>query len=250
MNPLTDDAPPEADSDAGAAPAISEEALARLREWIDRGLLPELIPTRQARSLRTALAMIEAGRALLMTRSLEDLSVEMVCQRAGTTVGAFYGRFESKHAFFITMQRLQTARSRETLAGFTQRHEVDHADLDALCEEMVELTVSTFRSNLGVLRASLQHSKEGMWELFKQSGDRYRSVLVAKLAPHLKHLPVKERELRVLFAYQAMAGTLVHAVLNDPGPLKLEDAALNQELVRMVKSYLTAPRKTRRRPAP
>jgi hypothetical protein len=42
----------------------------------------------------------------------------------------------------------------------------------------------------------------------------------------------------VLFAYQAMAGTLVHAVLNNPGPLKLEDEALKRELIRMIRAYL------------
>src|SRR5438093_10662312 len=79
----------------------SADALRELADWIATGKLPELIPTRQERSLRTALALVEAGRTLLFDHSLEDLSVEMVCQHAGTTVGAFYGRFENKHAFFV-----------------------------------------------------------------------------------------------------------------------------------------------------
>lgn len=220
-----------------ATPPTLEE----LRGWIAEGRLPELIPTQQARSLRTALAMIEAGRDLLRDRSLEDLSVEMVCRTAGTTVGAFYGRFENKRAFFVTMERIQTIRSEAIFAHFSKQHEAGTSTLDELCLDMVSLTVNGFRSNLGVLRAALQHTREGMWELFKASGDRYRVELTARISPHLTHLPARQRKLRILFAYQALAGTLVHAALNDPGPLNFQDEGLITELVRMVKAYLQAP---------
>lgn len=215
--------------------------LDELRTWIADGRLPELIPTQQARSLRTALAMIEAGRNLLRERSLEDLSVEMVCRTAGTTVGAFYGRFENKHAFFVTMERIQTIHSEAIFSHFSKRHKGGPSNLDDLCQDMVTLTVNGFRSNLGVLRAALQHTREGMWELFKASGDRYRVELIARISPHLTHLPPKARKLRVLFAYQALAGTLVHAALNNPGPLNFDDDDLVIELVRLVKAYLKAP---------
>lgn len=217
-------------------------ALQDLAAWVAEGLLPEMNPTRQERSLKTALALIRAGRELLRHRSLEDLSIEMLCEKAGTTVGAFYGRFESKQQFFLTMQRVQTMRSQVSVRAFATRHAAQASTLDELCLEMVDETVHNFRTNLGVLRASLQHTKEGMWRVFKESGDRYRATLVQHMAPHLDFLPPAERKLRVLFAYQALAGVLVHACLNNPGPLALEDEALNGELLRLVKSYLLAPR--------
>lgn len=228
-------------SKARATPPTRADALHELREWIEAGKLPELMPTRQARSLQTAMSLVEAGRALLRDHALEDLSVETVCQHAGTTVGAFYGRFENKHAFFVTIQRMQTMRSEAAVARFKAWHEGVESTVDDICNELVELTVQNFRTNLGVLRASLQHTREGMWDLFKVSGDRFRAVLAEKLVPQLTHLPAGQRKLRVLFAYQALAGTLVHAVLNNPGPLMLEDEALVAELVRMLKAYLEAP---------
>lgn len=221
--------------------ANPDEALTELASWIERGLLPELVPTQQRRSLRTALAMLDAGRALLEDRSLEDLSIEAVCQAAGATVGSFYGRFENKLAFFITMQRLQTIRTQALVDELTQQYDANRMGVDELCEQMVLLTVGTFRSNQGVLRASLQHTKEHMWDLFKQSGDRYRAIMQAQLAPHLTDLPKSVRQLRILFAFQAIAGVLVHATLNDPGPLSIEDPRLVAELIRLVRSYLLAP---------
>lgn len=218
-----------------------DAALTELANWIDQALLPELIPTRQGRSLRTALAMLEAGRTLLQDRSLEELSIEAVCQAAGTTVGAFYGRFENKLAFFVTMQRLQTIRTQLIIGEFIQKYGDGHAGIAELCEQMVLLTVHTFRSNQGVVRASLQHTKEGMWDLFRQSGDRLRVVMEKHLGPHLTQLPAEARRLRILFAFQSIAGILVHATLNDPGPLGLDDPRLIPELVRLVHGYLLAP---------
>lgn len=184
--------------------------------------------------------MIDAGRTLLFDHSLEDLSLEMVCLHAGTTVGAFYGRFENKRAFFVTMQRIQVIGAEAALADFVRRHEGSDVSLEVLCEEMVSMTVRRFRENLGVVRASLQHTEEGTWEMFKALGNRYRAALAVKFSPNLTHIPHAQRELRIKFAYQAMAGTLVHAVLNNPGPLTLDDDELTRELARMIYEYLRA----------
>ncbi|WP_166679233.1 TetR/AcrR family transcriptional regulator [Paraburkholderia sp. BL6665CI2N2] len=224
--------------------AASDTALTELASWLDQGLLPELVPTRQRRSLRTALAMLDAGRTLLEDRSLEELSIEAVCQAAGTTVGAFYGRFENKLAFFVTMQRLQTIRTQIFIGEVIQKYGDGRAGIAELCEQMVLITVRTFRSNRGVLRASLQHTEESMWDLFKESGDRFRVVMEKQLTPHLTHLPATARRLRILFAFQSVAGVLVHATLNDPGPLSLDDSRLVPELIRLVQSYLLAPADT------
>jgi AcrR family transcriptional regulator len=208
---------------------------------MDAGLLPELIPTRQARSLRTVLALLDAGKTLLHQRSLEELSVEALCAEAGATVGSFYGRFESKHAFFVTMQRIHVIRAREFLPELEAQLLKDVSSLERLCQGVVKITVNRFRDDLGVLRASLQHCREGMWEPLRRLGEEYRAVVTAQIAPHLEHLPPKTRELRVRFGFQALTGTLVHAVLNNPGPLGLDDDRLVGELSRLLHSYMEAP---------
>lgn len=216
----------------------SEAVLQEFRSWMEQGLLPEMQPTRQKRSLQSALAMLEAGRTLLQDRSLEDLSIEAVCRTAGTAIGAFYGRFENKLAFFITMQRLQTIRSQSAYAGFAARDVEKAPDFEALCEEMVLLAVQNFRANHGLLRASLQHTNEGMWDVFKQSGNRYRLLLEKQFAPYVQAKSPEETRMRILFSYQAVIGVLVHATLNDPGPLGIDDEQLVPELTRLAAAYL------------
>jgi len=208
--------------------------------WLGRGDLPEVMPARQERSIASTLRMLEAGRTLLLDRSLEALTIEMVCRASETTVGAFYGRFESKRDFFVTLQRIQTLQTDEMVSAFTARQSSGPVDVGRLCEDMVHLAVRNFRFYGGVLRAALQHAQEGMWDIYKAQGDRYRSVLVDRLSPRLAQLPPAQRRLRILFAYQVLAGTLVHVVLNDPGPLRLHDEALTAELIRMTRAYLEA----------
>jgi len=219
---------------------LSQISLTEIEAWASQGALPEMKPSRQKRSASTAAALIEAGRKLLHDRSLEDLSIEAVCANAQTTVGAFYGRFEDKQHFFQTLQRVQTMRTEQSIRDFVARHPQGASSLDALCLDIVDEAIRNFRSNLGVMRASLQHSKEGMWEVIKKSGDRYRVILVELLSPYLSAVPPDVRRLRILFAYQALAGVLVHAVLNNPGPLALEDDQIRDELFRLVKAYLLA----------
>lgn len=216
----------------------SHISLAEIEAWATGGFLPEMKPSRQRRSASTAASLIDAGRRLLHDRSLEDLSVEAVCEKAQTTVGAFYGRFENKEKFFLTLQRVQTMRTERSIKDFVARHPAGASSVDALCLDIVDEAIGNFRSNLGVMRASLQHSKEGMWEVIKKSGDRYRVILVELLSPYLTSVPTGERSLRILFAYQALAGVLVHAVLNNPGPLGLEDNKIRDELFRLIKAYL------------
>lgn len=219
------------------ATETQDHRLGQLRQWMDEGRLPEVVATHQDRSLRSALSMLDAGREIISEGTYEDLSVEAVCQLAGTTVGTFYGRFENKEKFFVTLQRLQSFRSQALLAQVIDRHSKGKPNLDRLVQDMVELMVGHFRSNFGIMRASLQHTKEGMWQVLKASGDLHRAAFAGAMAPLLP-LPAEQARRRVLFAYQVLAGVLVHSVLNNPGPLDLQHKDLVPELVRLLRSYL------------
>ncbi len=212
-----------------------KEALVNLGEWLDAGLLPEVTPTRQARSLRSTYAMLEAGRYLLEEKSLEDLSVEAIGQLAGTTVGAFYGRFENKDAFFVTMQKVQAMRIEKCVIQFRDRHSAISSTVEDVIADMVALLISIFRENVGVIRAALQHTKEGMWQVFRDSGAAHRRVFAETLASRLGSA---HSYLRAEFAYQVVVGVLVHTTLIGPGPLYLESEELQPELARITMRYL------------
>src|ERR1700686_5559070 len=75
-------------------------------DWLTVRDLPGILPTQQRRSQETTVALLEAAAAMLRERSLDELSIEDLCRRVGVTIGAFYGRFESKDAFFSALMSL------------------------------------------------------------------------------------------------------------------------------------------------
>lgn len=222
-------------------PSPSLATLAELRAWSDAGHLPELIPSRQDRGMRAALAMLDSGVVLLRDRSLDALSIEAVCRQANATVGAFYARFDSKRNYFLSIERVICLRARMRLEGFSEYLERAPPSLERFCDELVSQSVMGFRLNAGVFRAALLHSHENMWTLLQQAGDDYRRVLGERLAPLLTHVPRPQRATRVQFAFTALIGTMVHILLNAPGPVALADEALERELARLVTYYLRAP---------
>lgn len=217
------------------------DELNAFRRWLEAGLLPGIQPSRQLRSIRTALALLKAGEALLMDRAFETLSIEDLCAAAGTTVGGFYGRFESKQAFFVSMQQYACLRGELALMRFVEKNVTEDAALDVICRELVEMLVKNYRAILGVMRATLQHPLGHMWDVFRELGDKQRAVLTQRISPHLAHLPAERQALRIQFSHQVIIGMLVHATLNNPGPVHLQDESLIRELATMFHAYLMAP---------
>jgi AcrR family transcriptional regulator len=208
--------------------------------WVKAGRLPEIKLGVQQRSLRTAFALLESGAHLLRERAFDALTIQDICAAAGATEGAFYGRFVDKTTYFAALQRLTSLRSESALRVFLEEARRAPASLEGLCQAVVEMTLRRYRDNLGIYRAALKHSDEGAWEPFRQLGDIYRQALTELLAPLLPHVPAQERPLRIRFAYQVMVGTLVHATLNDPGPLHLHEPRMARELAELLVRYLAA----------
>jgi AcrR family transcriptional regulator len=66
-------------------------------------------PHQQARSEATFQAFIAAGRKALKDKTFDQMAIGDIARAAGLSVGAFYGRFENKEAFF---SRSKTSRCR------------------------------------------------------------------------------------------------------------------------------------------
>ena len=194
----------------------------------------------QPRALATRDSLLSAGRALLADRDLHALPIAEIASATGLSVGAFYGRFRDKESFFALLQEQVTAEwlasARSALAESADRARVPARVVEAI----VELTLGTYRDNSGLIRAALKHASThpGSWTPVKRTGQMFVDEMAAALAPRLGHLPPAQRRLRVRFAMQMLFGTLVNAVLNDPGPMRLADPGLQRELVRALLAYL------------
>jgi AcrR family transcriptional regulator len=207
---------------------------------------PGVTPSRQKRSRETTLALLKAGAEMLRTHTLAELSIEALCREVGATVGAFYSRFESKEAYFNVLIELAARDGGRGLSKIPGTKFRD-ADLAALCLTLVRGITGWMREHEGVLRAALQHGetkRPGTWRPFKRLAGgatlRATPLLLSAMGPGRK--PAKTQA--IAFGFQVVFGTLVNAILNDPGPLSLKDPEMETRLGLCLLQILQAEMKT------
>ncbi|MGZ3173669.1 MAG: TetR/AcrR family transcriptional regulator [Croceibacterium sp.] len=193
---------------------------------------PGVTPSRQKRSREMTAALLAAGADMLRTRSLAELSIEALCSKVGATVGAFYSRFESKEAYFNALIELAGRDGERWLSAMTANAALKDASLAGLCRLLVGGITGWMRNHEGVLRAALQHddTRPDKWNTFKGLA----RASAAGATPPLLHAMGKGRAAAksrsIAFGFQVVLGTLVNAILNDPGPLSLHDEEMVDRL--------------------
>ena len=198
-----------------------------------------LQPPRQRRARETEHALLSAGRQLLAERDFTAVSVTQIAAACQVSVGAFYGRFRDKMAYFDALRASVMAESDESVARYMAEHRWQEAPARQIIEKTMRFMVNGCRNNRGIIRASLKHATTHpeQWLPHQQNGQALIERLVTLLVPRLAG-PADEAELRVRFAMQMVFGMLVNAVLNNPGPLRLDDERLPVEMARIVSGYL------------
>jgi AcrR family transcriptional regulator len=195
--------------------------------------LPGVARSRQRRSRETTLRLLRSGAGMLRTRSLAELSIETLCAEVGVTVGAFYSRFECKESYFNALMALAARDGEARLATLSARKD---ARLDARCRDIVAGIVAWMRDHEGVLRAALQHddTRPDKWTAFKGLARATTARATPLLLPAMGTAGSKSRgaaKIRAIaFGFQVVLGTLVNAILNDPGPLSIRSTEMEARL--------------------
>ncbi len=194
--------------------------------------LPGVTPSRQKRSRETTLALLQAGAELLRTRSLGELSIEALCANVGATVGAFYSRFDSKEAYFNALTELAARDGESRLLELPGDALLKEADLTTRCRVLVSGVTGWIRAHEGVLRAALQHddTRPDKWTSFKALARATTARATPLLLPAMGKGRRAAKTRGIAFGFQVVLGTLVNAILNDPGPLSLHDKEMEVRL--------------------
>lgn len=208
--------------------------------------LPGVTPSRQKRSRETTAALLEAGAEMLRTRSLAELSIGALCTKVGATVGAFYSRFESKEAYFNALIELAARDGASGLSRMAGNEQAAGGSLAGLCRLLVHGVIGWMRDHEGVLRAALQHddTRPNRWTPFKGLA----RAATDHATPPLLRIMGKGREAgktrAIAFGFQVVLGTLVNAILNNPGPLSVHDDEMEARLSGCLLLLLEAEMKT------
>ncbi|WP_439672517.1 DNA-binding protein, AcrR family, includes nucleoid occlusion protein SlmA [Cupriavidus necator] len=201
-----------------------------------------LQPPRQRRARETEQALLGAGRELLASRDFAAVSVAQIAAACQVSVGAFYGRFRDKMAYFEALRALVMEETAASTERYLAQERWEDVPTPVLLEKATRFMVLGTLANRGVIRASLRHAstRPEEWVPHRQSGEAIVERMVQLLVPRLA-MPADTAELRVRFAMQAVFSVLVNAVLNDSGPLHLDDEQMIPELNRLMAGYLGVP---------
>jgi AcrR family transcriptional regulator len=197
-------------------------------------------PAHQLRSRKRRDELINAGIKLLLTKSISQISIIELAATCGYSVGTFYSRFEDKKSFFQALQEASTTLLLDQIhKNFDSEHWKD-APTSAIFRQVVDTTVGILLSDTrGVVKESVIGVSEdpNSWLPIKECGDLISSKLLEMLEGRfLKNDPQRSRD-SILFALQMFYGTLVQAVVNDPGPIKIDDPKFCDNLTRMMMVY-------------
>lgn len=194
-------------------------------------------PVRQTRGRRTRDRLLNAGQKLIAKHSVDALSVADLARAANCSVGSFYLRFRDKDAFFraLIAQYLSEGRA-ATLALYTNH------DRDGLIHALVVETAERFRRYAGLIRSAIRMRMDDstIWDPIRNSGHFNAGQFIAWLASHHGRSLGADEELAVRFAFQMLYGTLNNAIINQPGPLDIEDPAFVMQLERAFRLVLNS----------
>lgn len=190
---------------------------------------------KQSRSQLKHQALLEAGRRLLDAHDLGALSVAQLTRAAGMSVGSFYSRFEDKDAWFAELLRVTGEQALVDTQALLLGARFARADDARKVALIVRHIVEIHRRHRGIFRAAHSDSARSQlyWPQLHGYGQRLADAVYQALAARLRRVPPAQRRLRVGIALQLVFGTLVNAVLHNPGPIGLHDKRMQAELSRV-----------------
>lgn len=175
---------------------------------------------------------------LLRTQPPEALTIQDLCRTAGVTSGAFYGRFEGKDVFLGALLAV-TARDVHEHMQSKVRELASAASLREGVHMLLRELRRMLLRNAGVLRAALlQTGGREVWAPFRQRRENFVEDVLPTLEQLAGGAPSEALRQRIRFGFQVAVGTLMNAMLNDPGPLPLASRRLDEELTAVFCAYV------------
>jgi AcrR family transcriptional regulator len=203
-------------------------------------------PPRQARSRATLDRLLDATAALLAEKPFDEASVSEIVHRAGTSVGAFYGRFPDKDSLLDCFNEQFFDLGRASCDEFFDSDEWRAASLEDSVAQLASLLVCNHRRHRGALRALALRAREQSESRFRNRAALHNRYVLEKIKKHLLSRserivhpdPGRAVELAFLFTVSSVrAVVLFDDVSGLPAP---GDDELAAELTRSFLAYLGA----------
>ncbi len=193
----------------------------------------------QARSLETMTQILDAAAQILETKTFEELTLTEVVQQAGTSVGAFYGRFKDKDGLLHALDERFFQEFERGFLDLISRPGWAQQSLPRIIRQAVEFLVDAYSRDQGVLRSlnikarlhndsRFREREQRAWnELFPQLQD-----ILLRHQNEMRHLnPVLATRLGFQQMFFALREILLREHLRETAPYNREE--LSVELTRV-----------------
>lgn len=194
----------------------------------------------QVRSRASMEALLDIGRRLIQERGIDNCSMNDVAAAAGSSIGALYFRFGNREGFVSAVMQRQIDQAACDFERVASDLRVS-ADAPAqIISGVVGWMVRNFAENQGLLRAQLRRSLETpqVWRPFQDLA----KIIITETIGLLSRFPQIEAdpdwEMHVRIAMQMTIGTLNNILINNPGPLELNDPRTAEEFGTAANRYL------------
>jgi AcrR family transcriptional regulator len=187
------------------------------------------LPVKQSRAQKTRDRLLAAGFKLLRKKNFDELSVADIAKSAGCAVGSFYLRFADKDQYFLAVAETRRGQSRARLENW-----YDGVTLANIVARAIERELDFVLEHPNLWRAALKRGTTDplFWEEFRELGrlsvSRFIDIYSALIGR-----PVSAAEAEnIRFAFQVVRGTVNNTLINQPGPLRLDDPAFRRQIER------------------
>lgn len=200
-------------------------------------------PPQQARSRETLDRILDAAEWLIAEKSFEDTSVAEIVRRAGSSVGAFYTRFQDKDGLLYALYERYLEQATATADDALDPARWEGHDIPEILAAVVRFLVEIYREQGGLIRAFvLRNHTDAEFRARQERLSHHVSLrLSALLLARPDEIAHPDPERAAVFGLTMVFSTIEGAVLfgeTRSSQLTLSDDDLAAELVRAYLAYL------------
>lgn len=203
-------------------------------------------PPQQQRSRETLHRLLDAAEELLERKAFAETSVAEIAERAGSSVGSFYQRFDDKEALLHSLDRRLARQSRSVLEAVGEESWTGGAPLPETLAVLIRPWVASYHERRGLRRALLEASRRDLSFRFRAAETERKAaeVLGGLLEEHREEIAPSDPRRAARHLVVALVGYLRETVLYrefqsvdlEPGREELVEAA-----TRLALGYLGLP---------
>ena len=174
---------------------------------------------------------------MLEKQSLTTITVADITQEAGFSIGAFYRRFENRDVFFDALLQAALEEAAATMQDLFEGKK----DYASFADRFARTIIQRHVKYRAVYRAAALRGYNNPEE--RTPTKEYARTVLSRLREwseiYLGRSLSRAETVQMSMSFQVLNGTILNALVGNPGPMRLEDPEFENELARIFRDSLS-----------